>query len=72
MTPQPGPMPPLELANHMTALAADLDGYHPSDILALAGFLATNACRCWGPELRMRVAEEWCATLMARLRESLD
>jgi hypothetical protein len=56
----------------MTALAHDLDGYHPSDILALAGFLATNAARCWPPQCRLAVAEEWCATLMARLRESLD
>ena len=72
MTPQPGPMPPLELAHHMTALAADLHGYHPSDILALAGFLACNAARCWPQDCRLAVAEEWCATLMARLRESLD
>ena len=72
MTPQPGPMPPMELARHMTALAADLHGYHPADILALAGFLATNAARCWPPECRLAVAEEWCATLKARLRESLD
>ena len=40
--------------------------------LTLAGFLATNAIRCWPPECRIAVAEEWCATLMARLRESLD
>ena len=70
MTPQP--LTQHELADMMATLGRRLYDQHPHDVLTLAGFLACNAARCWPPECRLAVAEEWCATLMARLRESLD
>ena len=61
-----------KLANLVTRVGENLLECHPHDVLTLAGFLATNAIRCWPPECRIAVAKKWCATLMARLRESLD
>lgn len=61
-----------ELAAMMASVGRDLSGQHPLDVLTLAGFLATNAIRCWNPEDRIPIAAEWTDTLLATVRESLD
>jgi len=38
----------------------------------LAGFLATNALRCWGKEDRVGIAAEWTDHVLSTVRESLD
>jgi hypothetical protein len=70
MTPQP--LPQHELANRMAEIAWAFNGCTADDLLAIAGFLATSAWRCFEPEARIGVAEHWCSILLGRLRESLD
>jgi hypothetical protein len=61
-----------ELANLMAQVGENLLECHPHDVLTLAGFLATNAIRCWSPEERIPIAAEWCDHVLATVRESLD
>ena len=56
----------------MATLGRRLYDRHPHDVLTLAGFLATNAIRCWSPEDRIPIAGEWCDHVLATVRESLD
>jgi hypothetical protein len=70
MTPQP--LAQHELADMMATLGRRLYDQHPHDVLTLAGFLATNALRCWNPKDRIPLAAEWCDNVLATLRESLD
>ena len=70
MTPQP--IAQHELASRMAEIAWAFNGCTADDLLAVAGFLATSACRCFEPEVRLGVAEHWCSTLLATVRESLD
>jgi len=70
MTPQP--LQCHQLAALMATVGRDLAGQHPHDILTLAGFLATNAIRCWGKEDRIPIAAEWCDHVLSAVRESLD
>jgi len=69
MTPQP--LRDFQLADLMASVGRDLSGQHPHDVLVLAGFLATNALRCWGAEERVGIAAEWCDHVLATVRESL-
>ena len=61
-----------ELAAMMAQVGENLLECHPHDVLTLAGFLATNAIRCWAPEDRIPIAASWCDHVLATLRESLD
>ena len=61
-----------ELADMMATLGRRLYDRHPHDVLTLAGFLATNALRCWNPEDRIPIASEWCDHVLATVRQSLD
>jgi hypothetical protein len=61
-----------ELANLMAQVGENLLECHPHDVLVLAGFLATNALRCWTPEDRIPIAGEWTDHVLATVRESLD
>jgi len=70
MTPQP--LQCHQLAALMATVGRDLAGQHPHDILTLAGFLATNAIRCWGKEDRIPIAAEWTDHVLSTVRESLD
>ena len=70
MTPQP--LAQHELADLMATLGRNLMGQHPHDVLVLAGFLATNALRCWSAEDRIPIAGEWCDHVLTTVRESLD
>jgi hypothetical protein len=56
----------------MATLGRRLYDQHPHDVLVLAGFLATNALRCWSPEDRIPLAAEWTEHVLATVRESLD
>jgi hypothetical protein len=56
----------------MATLGRRLYDQHPHDVLTLAGFLATNALRCWEPQDRLEVAAAFCDNVLAALRESLD
>jgi len=68
MTPQP--LRDFQLANLMAEIGRDLSDRHPHDVLTLAGFLATNALRCWGAEERVGIAAEWTEHVLATVRES--
>ena len=68
----PHPLQCHQLADLMASVGRDLAGQHPHDILTLAGFLATNAIRCWGKEDRIPIAAEWCDHVLSTVRESLD
>lgn len=68
----PHPLRDFQLANLMAEIGRDLSGRHPHDVLTLAGFLATNAIRCWAPEDRIPIAAEWTDNVLSTLRESLD
>jgi len=70
MTPQP--LKSFQLANLMAEIGHDLTNRHPHDVLVLAGFLATNAIRCWGKEDRISIAAEWTDHVLSTVRESLD
>jgi hypothetical protein len=70
MTPQP--LRCHQLAAMMAEIGHDLTNRHPHDVLVLAGFLATNAIRCWGKEDRVGIAAEWCDHVLSTVRESLD
>jgi hypothetical protein len=65
-------LPHHELASLMAQVSRNLTECHPHDVLTLAGFLATNAIRCWAPEERIPIAGAWCDHVLATLRESLD
>ena len=68
----PRPLRCFELAKMMANVGRDLSGQHPHDVLVLAGFLATNAIRCWAPEDRIGIAAEWTDHVLSTVRESLD
>jgi hypothetical protein len=68
----PQPLTQHELADMMATLGRRLYDQHPHDVLTLAGFLATNALRCWSPEDRIPLAAEWTDHVLATVRESLD
>lgn len=68
----PQPLTQHELADMMATLGRRLYDQHPHDVLTLAGFLACNALRCWGPEDRIPLATEWTDHVLATVRESLD
>lgn len=61
-----------ELANLMAQVGQNLLECHPHDVLTLAGFLATNALRCWSPEERIPIAAAWCDHVLSTVRQSLD
>ncbi len=61
-----------ELTDRMVKVAHDLDRMHAYDLLTIAGFITTNALRCFPRDDRLPVAAEWYAKVVNTLRESLD
>ena len=68
----PHPLQSFQLAEMMASVGRVLTNRHPHDVLVLAGFLATNAIRCWGKEDRIPIAAEWTDHVLSTVRESLD